>query len=218
VVICYLRQKEAAERTCAEIEERAVKAVAIRTNVGDESQLGQLFSSISESFGRLDVFISNAATGVIRPLHELDARAWSWTMDANARSLFLGAKAAGPLMSEGGRIVALSSQGASRVLDGYMVVGASKAAIESLGRYLAVELAPKGITVNVVSPGVVDTDALRYFPQREEMLQTAERKTPVRRLARPQDVAHAVDFLTSSRAAMITGHTLVVDGGASLLA
>lgn len=218
IVICYLRRREAAEQTCAEIEERAVKAVAIRANVGEESQLGKLFESIDEIFGRLDIFVSNAATGVIRSLDELDARAWTWTMDANARSLFLGAKAARALMGEGGRIVALSSQGAQRVLPGYMVVGASKAAIESLCRYLAVELAPDGITVNVVSPGVVDTDALRHFPAREEILQTARAKTPARRLAEPADVARAVDFLTSSQAAMITGQTLVIDGGASLLA
>lgn len=218
VVICYLRRREAAEQTCAEIEQHAVKAVAIRANVGEESQLGSLFESIEETFGRLDIFVSNAATGVIRSLDELDGRAWTWTIDANARSLFLGAKAAHGLMGEGGRIVALSSQGAQRVLPGYMVVGASKAAIESLCRYLAVELAPEGITVNVVSPGVVDTDALRHFPQRDEILQRARAKTPTGRLAEPGDVARAIDFLTSSQAAMITGQTLVIDGGASLLA
>ena len=218
VVICYLRRREAAEETCRALEERAVKAMAIRANVGDQVQLEQLFADIEETFGRLDIFVSNAATGVIRSLEELDLRAWTWTMDANARALFLGAKAASRLMGEGGRMIALSSQGAQRVLPGYMVVGASKAAIESLCRYLAVELAPRGITVNVVSPGAVDTDALRHFPERESILRAAESKTPAGRLVGPDDVAGAVDFLTSSGASMITGQTIVIDGGASLLA
>jgi enoyl-[acyl-carrier protein] reductase III len=218
VVVCYLRNREAAEDFCREAENFSVKAMAIRANVGDEAHINSLFSQIDETFGRLDVFVSNAATGVLKDLDRLDARAWSWTMDANARALLLGAKRAVPLMSNGGSIVSLSSQGSSRVLPGYMVVGASKAAIETLSRYLAVELAANGIRVNVVSPGVVDTDALHHFPQREAMLEAAEGKTPAGRLVTPEDVARAVDFLTSESASMITGHTLVVDGGASLLA
>ncbi|MDQ3992414.1 MAG: SDR family oxidoreductase, partial [Actinomycetota bacterium] len=218
LVVAYLRNRAAAEETCAAAEEHAVKALAVRANVGDERQLDALFDAVAETFGRLDVFVSNAATGVLKGLDELDARAWAWTMDANARAFFLGCKRAAPLMQDGGNVVALSSQGSSRVLPGYMVVGASKAALEAVARYLAVELGPRGIRVNVVSPGVVDTDALRHFPARDEMLATAGAKTPLGRLATPQDVAATIDFLTSERAAMITGQTLVVDGGAGVLA
>jgi enoyl-[acyl-carrier protein] reductase III len=218
LVIAYLRNRAAAEEVCREAEHEAVKAIAVRVNVGDEKQIDALFAEIDETFGRLDVLVSNAATGVIRGLDGLDAKAWAWTMDANARSLMLCAKAARPLMAHGGSIVSLSSQGAGRVLPGYMVVGASKAAIEAISRYLAVELAPMGIRVNVVSPGVVDTDALRHFPMREAMLSQAANTTPAGRLATPQDVADAVDYLTSDRAAMVTGHVLVVDGGSSVLA
>lgn len=218
LVIAYLRNRAAAEETCAQAEDHAVKAIAVRANVGDEGHVDALFDSVEETFGRLDVFVSNAATGVIRGLDDLDARAWAWTMDANARAFFLGAKRAAPLMREGGSIVALSSQGSTRVLPGYMVVGASKAALESVARYLAAELGARGIRVNVVSPGVVDTDALRHFPAREAMLEAARAKTPLGRLAAPEDVAEVVDFLTSERAGMVTGHTLVVDGGAGVLA
>jgi enoyl-[acyl-carrier protein] reductase III len=218
IIVGYLRNREAAEETCRLAEEESVKALAVRANVGDESHIDALFDQIAETFGRLDVLVSNAATGVIRGLDGLDSRAWAWTMDANARALFLCSKRAAPLMADGGSIVALSSLGSNRVLPGYMVVGASKAAIESLSRYLAVGLAPKGIRVNVVSPGVVDTDALRHFPQRAEMIEEALAKTPVGRLATPDDVARAVDFLTSEDASVITGHTLVIDGGVSLLA
>jgi enoyl-[acyl-carrier protein] reductase III len=177
-----------------------------------------LLRQMEDSFGRCDVIVSNAATGVIGSFENLDERAWSWTMDANARALMLLVKGALPFMSPGGRVVALSSQGATRVLPGYTVVGASKAAIESLARYLAVELGSRDVTVNVVSPGVVETDALRHFPNRDRIIGEACAKTPLRRLVRPEDVANAVDFLTSPGAEVITGQVLVVDGGASLLA
>ena len=218
LVVAYLRNRGAAEETCAAAEDHAVKALAVRANVGDEAHLNALFDRVDETFGRLDVFVSNAATGVLKDLDGLDSRAWSWTMDANARAFFLGAKRAAPLMRAGGHLIALSSQGSTRVLPGYMVVGASKAALEAVARYLAVELGPRGIRVNVVSPGVVDTDALRHFPAREEMLAAAHAKTPLGRLATPEDVAATVDFLTSERAGMITGQTIVVDGGAGVLA
>lgn len=216
LVVAYLRNRAAAEETCAAAEDHAVKAIAVRANVGDEAQLDALFDRVDETFGRLDVFVSNAATGVLKGLDDLDARAWAWTMDANARAFFLGAKRAAALMPDGGHIVALSSQGSSRVLPGYMVVGASKAALEAVARYLAVELGPRGIRVNVVSPGVVDTDALRHFPARDEMLAAARAKTPLGRLSTPDDVAATVGFLTSEHAPMITGQTIVVDGGAGL--
>lgn len=218
LVVGYLRNRAAAEEVCAAAEDHAVKAFAVRSNVGDEAHLDALFDRVAETFGRLDVFVSNAATGVLKGLDDLDSRAWSWTMDANARAFFLGSKRAAALMHDGGNVIALSSQGSSRVLPGYMLVGASKAALEAVARYLAVELAPRSIRVNVVSPGVVDTDALRHFPARDEMLEVARARTPAGRLVTPRDVAAVVDFLTSEGAGMVTGQTLVVDGGAGLLA
>ena len=217
VVVGYFRNRETAEETCNAIEGHGVKALAVKAHVGDEAQLDSLFDQVDEVFGRLDVFVSNAATGVIKPVAALDARAWSWTMDSNARPLLLGARRASQLMPDGGNIIAVSSLGATRVLPNYAVVGASKAAIEALVRYLAVEFAPK-IRVNAVSPGVVDTDALKHFPMREEMLEHAEVSTPAGRLVTPEDVAGVVGFLTSPEAGMITGQTVVIDGGASLMA
>lgn len=218
VVVCFLRNRAAADETCTLIEERGVKAHALKVHVGDPQRLAGLFDEAGETFGRVDVLVSNAATGVIKPLAELDLRAWEWTMDTNARALYLAALAARPLMPPGSSIVALSSGGAGRVLPGYSVVGTSKAALEALVRYIAVEFAPLGIRANAVSPGVVDTDALRHFPMRDEMLARARAATPAGRLVTPEDVARVVGFLVSEDASMITGQTIVVDGGAGLLA
>lgn len=217
LVVAYLRNRAAAEETCREAEDSAVKVMPVRANVGDEAQVESLFEEVGTTFGRLDILVSNAATGVIRDLAGLDSKAWSWTMDANARALLLGARAARPLMTSGGRIIALSSLGSTRVLPGYAVVGASKAAVESLIRYIAVEFGSAGITANVVAPGVVDTDALTHFPMRDEMLERG-RENPAGRLVTPEDVAHAISFLVSPGASMINGQILVVDGGAGVLA
>jgi enoyl-[acyl-carrier protein] reductase III len=166
----------------------------------------------------LDVLVHNAATGVIRPALEVEDKHWDWTLTANARALLSLARVAAPRMPAGSSIVGLSSLGSTRVLENYVLVGTSKAALESLVRYLAVELAPRGIRVNAVSAGVVETGALEHFPNREQMLASAHERTPVGRLVEPDDVAGAVVFLCSPGAAMICGQTLIVDGGYSLLA
>jgi enoyl-[acyl-carrier protein] reductase III len=154
---------------------------------------------------------------VIRSALETEDKHWDWTLNANARSLLAIARATVPAMDEGSAIVAISSLGSQRVLDNYVLVGTSKAALESIVRYLGVELAPRGIHVNAVSAGVVETEALEWFPNKDEMLATVHR-TPAGRLVAPDDVAAAVSFLCSPDAAMMCGQTLVVDGGFSLKA
>lgn len=218
VVFGYFRNGEAARETLRLVEDEGVKSLALKANLIDPDALSKSFDDIEEIFGRVDVFVSNAASGVIKPFGDLNERAWQWTMDANARAFFLGGSRARALMPDGGSMIGMSSGGANRVLPGYAVVGASKAAIEALARYMAVELAADGIRVNVVSPGVVDTEALKHFPMRDEMLDRARTQTPAGRLVTPDDVAAAVDFLTSERATMITGQVVTVDGGAGLLA
>jgi enoyl-[acyl-carrier protein] reductase III len=148
---------------------------------------------------------------------ETEDRHWDWTLNANARALLALTRACAPTMPDRSAIVAISSLGAQRVLDNYVLIGTSKAALESVVRYLAVELAPRDIRVNAVSAGVVETAALDHFPNRDEMLRTVDR-TPAGRLVEPDDVAAAVSFLCSDDAAMVRGQTLVVDGGFSLLA
>ena len=139
-------------------------------------------------------------------------------MEVNARALLGLVQALAPQMGSGGRVLALSSAGADRVLDYYGAIGASKAAMESLARHLAVELGPRGITVNVIRPGVVDTPALDYFPNRDQVLEVARMRTPNGRIAEPEDVAKTALFLASPLADMIQGQTITVDGGYSILA
>jgi enoyl-[acyl-carrier protein] reductase III len=213
VVLGYLRNDAAAEEAADELRGLGAETVLLRGNVTSRRVLDEV-----RALGRLDVVVHNAATGVIRPALEVDERHWDWTLGANARGLLSLTQAAVPSMPRGSSIVGLSSLGSARVLENYVLVGTSKAALESLVRYLAVELAPRGIRVNAVSGGVVETRALEHFPNREEMLDAARTRTPAGRMVEADDLAEAVCFLCSPGAEMIRGQTLVVDGGYSLLA
>ena len=213
VAIGYLRNDRAAEETARELETRGAQPVLVRGNVSSE----RVFRQVQE-LAPLDALIHNAATGVIRPALEVEDKHWDWTLGANARALLALTRAAAPRMPHGSSIVGISSLGSSRVLENYVLVGTSKAALESLVRYLAVELAPRGIRANAVSGGVVETGALQHFPNRGSMLGAARTRTPAGRMVEPDDIAAAVTFLCSPEAEMIRGQTLVVDGGFSLLA
>jgi len=210
ITIGYLRNDDAAEETAEELRALGTEPTLVRGNVTSQ----RVLDAVAE-LGPLDVLVHNAATGVIRPALETEDKHWDWTMNANARALLQLARVAAPGMPEGSSIVALSSLGAQRVLDNYVLVGTSKAALESLVRYLGVELAPR-IRVNAVSGGVVETGALEHFPNREEMVRIGA-ANPVGRLVTPDDIAGAVAFLCSPDADMIRGQTLIVDGGYSLL-
>src|SRR6185503_6457767 len=164
VAIGYLRNDKAAEATAEELRAKGAEPVLVRGNVSSERVAREVADP-----GPIRALVHNAATGVIRRALETEDKHWDWTMNANARALLQLARAAVPQMTDGGSIVAISSLGAQRVLDNYILVGTSKAALESLVRYLAVELAPR-IRVNAVSGGVVETGALEHFPNREEML------------------------------------------------
>jgi enoyl-[acyl-carrier protein] reductase III len=210
IAIGYLRNDTAAEETAEELRALGAEVPLVRGNVTSQRVLVEV-----AALGPLDVLVHNAATGVIRPALETEDKHWDWTVNANARALLQLARVAAPNMPDGSSIVALSSLGAQRVLENYVLVGTSKAALEALVRYLGVELAP-GIRVNAVSAGVVETAALEHFPNREEMLR-AGAANPVGRLVTPDDIAGAVAFLCSKDADMIRGQTIIVDGGFSLL-
>jgi enoyl-[acyl-carrier protein] reductase III len=213
VGVGYLRNDTAAEETAEQLRKLGAETVLVRGNVASERVAAEV-----RDLGRLDAVVHNAATGVIRSALDVEQKHWDWTLSANAWALVALAQAAAPAMEPGASILGVSSLGSVRVLENYVLVGTSKAALESLVRYLGVELAPRGIRVNAVSAGVVETEALDHFPNREQMLEAARTRTPAGRMVEPGDVADAVCFLCSPQADMVRGQTLVVDGGYSLLA
>ena len=218
VVINFFRNRAPAEETAREIESLGRRVLLVKADVGEIEGIEKLFAEVEREFGGLDIFVHNAASGYNRPVMEQKPKGWDWTMNINARALLFAAQKAAPLMEKrsGGHIVSITSAGASRVLPDYVVVGASKAALESLTRYLAVELASKNIAVNTVSPGVVETDVLKHFDtfrKETSLLDTIIQKTPAGRLVTPEDVAGVVGFLCTPAASMIRGQVIVVDGG-----
>src|SRR6185503_12128550 len=182
-----------AEETADELRALGAEPVLVRGNVTSSRVEEQV-----AALGPLDVLVHNAATGVIRPALETEDKHWDWTLNANARALLALTRVVAPSMPRGSSIV-----------------GISKAALEALVRYLAVELAPLDVRVNAVSAGVVETGALEHFPNREEMLASGA-GNPAGKLVTPEDIAGVVSFLCSPDAEMIRGQTLVIDGGWSL--
>jgi enoyl-[acyl-carrier protein] reductase III len=216
VAVNYYNSAAEAEALCAEIRAMGGRACALQASVGIPDSVDEMFTELAKHFDHLDIVVSNAASGVLKPALEMTLKHWRWCLETNALALNLLAQRAAPIMPPGGRIIAMSSLGASRAMPDYGFIGASKAALESLVRTLAQELGPRQIRVNAVSAGVVDTDALRYFPNREELLANFAHRTPAGPVLTPEDVAGAVYLLCLPEAAMITGHTLVVDGGFSI--
>ncbi len=209
VALGYLRNDRAAEEAAEEVRAAGAEPLLLRGNVASERVVRE-----AAELGPFDAVVHNAATGVIRPALETEEKHWDWTLSANARALLSLAKGLAPEMQAGSSFVGISSLGSTRVLENYVLV----AALEAVVKYLAVELAPRGIRVNAVSAGVVETGALDHFPNREQMISDSLERTPAGRLVEPRDVAEAVCFLCSDGADMVRGQTLLVDGGFSLLA
>jgi enoyl-[acyl-carrier protein] reductase III len=221
VVINFFRNRKPAETTAEEIRRLGRRALVVKANIGKIEQIEHLFDEAAAEFGGLDFLIHNAASGFNRPVMEQRPKGWNWSMNINARSLLFMAQKAAYLMESrrGGAIVSVSSPGGQRVLPDYVAVGASKAALEAVTRYLAIELAPKNIVVNAVSPGIVKTEGLQHFAAVREDVDIFERAkslTPAGRILTPEDVAGVVVFLCSPAAAMIRGQVIVVDGGYTL--
>lgn len=221
VVINFVRNENQAREVADAIEAFGRRALLVRANVGKIEGITTLFDTLESKWGGLDIFVSNAASGFNRPALQQRLEGWDHTLNVNARALLFAAQRAAPLMQArgGGHIVSITSPGATRVLPDYIAVGASKAALDALTRYLAVELAAANIIVNAVAPGVVETDALKHFAVLGDpaVIQRAVAATPAGRLVTPEDVAEVVAFLCSPAAAMIRGQILTVDGGYTLI-
>lgn len=219
LLVNYVRNEEAARQTVQAIISTGVKAIAFQANVGDPKACEALVEHTSRQFGGVDILIHNAAMGAFKPVHQLKANQWDLSLEINAKAFLTLTQKVVPLMEKkgGGNIIAISSLGAHRFLPFYGAIGISKAALETLVKYLAVELAPKKIRVNCVSGGAVETDALRSYPNFSELKKEIARKTPAGRIGEPDDLARVVAFLVSPESSWICGQTLIADGGLSLV-
>src|SRR3989338_93129 len=215
VAINYLRNKSAADEVAKSLKKTPL---LLKGNVGKEEDVATMFETVEKEWGSLDIVVSNAASGVLKPPLELTLHHFHWTMDINSWALLALAQKAVPLMKSGGKIIGISSLGSVRAISNYTLVGASKAALESIVRHLAQELASKKINVNAISAGVVDTDALKHFSNRDQLISNSQQKTPAGRLVEPKDVAKVALFLCSDLSEMIHGQTIIIDGGYSIVA
>ncbi len=216
VVVTFLRSRNAADAIIDQLKSLGTNPHAIRINMGAQEKLPKIFTEIKEKYGRLDILVSNAALGIYTSALDINDKAWQLSMNTNAEAFLQCVKLGQELMPNGSKIVALSSLGSVRYIDGYAAIGASKAAIETLTRYFAYELAPRHINVNTVSGGFIDTDALKGFPSYDKMVEEVIRRTPFRRVGNVDDIADVVVFLCTKKASWITGQVIVVDGGYSL--
>jgi enoyl-[acyl-carrier protein] reductase III len=219
VVINYFRRTSQAEAAAQEARNKGVNAHIIKANVGEPEKVDAMFQEIEAKFGKLDILVSNAASGVARSAMDLDTKSWEWTMDINARALLLCTQKAVKLMPHGGQIVSISSLGSRMAMPVYTAVGVSKAALEALTRYLAIELAAKNIRVNCVTAGAVETEALKIYANDKSLpfstFMTVQ-NTPAGRMVQPADVANLVYFLCSEESFMIRGQVITIDGGYSI--
>ena len=226
VSFSYFSDHEGAESTRTALAALGHETTPLRVNFGDRASTAEFLSELQQRFERLDILVHAAASGVFRSPLELSPRHVDWVLDVNAKALLwlvqrlLGNSDDTPakrLMLPGASIVALSSLGAERAIPDYTALGSAKAALVGLVRQLALPLGPLGVRINVVSPGLVETGALDHFPNRAALVHEAERRTPLGRLALPDDVADVILFLCSPAAAMVHGQVLHVDGGYSVV-
>jgi len=218
VIANYLRNQQAAEDLKAIAAKEGLAISLCRADLTTEKGLEQLDQSVKELGPQLSGLVYCAATGIHRPIEELTDRHFDWTFSLNVRAFFKLIKLTKARFSKGSSIVAISSSGATRVLPYYSLVGSSKGALEALARHFAVELAPDGIRVNILTAGAVLTDAWKAMPNSEARIAETIRRTPAGRLVTAEEVAHGAQFLCSDASAGIVGHTLILDGGTGIMA
>lgn len=215
IVLNYLENDDEAEKTRAKLEENDKQCILVRANIAHPAGVDELFDAIEGQIAGLDYFVHCAAITSFKPISTIKPNQWDITMNTNARSFLQCVQKAAILMTEG-RVVAVSSLGGQRTVPNYGAMGPTKAALEAVVRYLAFELGPRGIRVNAVAGGLVDTQSLDLFPHKDELIRNAVERTPLKRLATPDDIADIVLFLLSPAARWVQGQTITADGGMSL--
>ena len=219
IAVNFVRNEEAAQESVRALNRHGIRAIPFQANVGDPEAVNTLVEQVMKEFGRIDILIHNAAIGSFKPVFQLKMNQWDLSVDINAKAFLNLTQKVAPIMEKNGSgsIIAISSLGARRFIPDYGAIGISKAALEALVKYLAVELAPKNIRVNCVSGGPVETDALKLFPKYRQLAQEVVAKTPAGRIGQPDDLARVVAFLVSPESEWIYGQTIIADGGLSLV-
>ena len=221
VVVTYKKNADLADETLREIRALGADGITVQLDVEQPESIEALFATVTEKYGKLDMFIASAAASAFKPVAELKLHHLDRNYATNIRSFVLGAQAAAAIMPDGGRIVAITSYGSLRAFPTYASLGAAKAANEAYVKFMATEFGPRGITVNAVNGGLIDTDSLDYFYNSVPgmaPIETVLEKIPLQRKGTADEVADAVDFLLSEKAGYITGQTLSVDGGLTVVA
>ncbi len=213
VVVNYLMNEDAAQETAELVRDAGGTPLVVQGDVRSEKDCKRLAATLD----RYDVVVHNAAIGALKATEKIRTPQWDLTLESSLRPFWLLSKLCLDFIAPGGSIIGITSTGSRKFVPGYSAMGAAKAGVEALTRQLAVELSPRKIRVNTVCGGLIDTEALRYFPERERMTKFATEYTPLGRMGQPQDMADAVRLLVSPQASFITGQVLVVDGGLSLL-
>ncbi len=221
VAINFVTNESGAREVANEVLALGSRALLVKGDVSEEEDVRTMVEMVGKEWGGLDVLVSNAASGGFRPMRAATCRNFDAAMHTNARALLLLVQAALPWFersTQQKKVVAVSSHGSDRALPDYGLIGASKAALESLIRHMALEFGGLGINFNTVLAGLVATDSTKQMPHAEEAYRLADASMMIggaRRLM-PEDVAEAICFLASPASDLVQGHTLVIDGGASL--
>ncbi len=217
LVLNYLDKKDAAEETAEIVKQAGSIAHLLQGNLMDPMDAKRLAKQAVEQLGQVDYFIHCAALGSFKRTAAIKSNQWDLSMNINAKAFLMMCQQIKPVMPAGSSIVALSSSGSNKVVPNYGAIGISKAALESLVRYLAVDYIPDGVRVNTVSGGFIDTQSLSAFPEYERLRDEAAKRTPAGRIGNPDDLASVVEFLCSDESRWIVGQVLLADGGMSLV-
>src|SRR5579883_2251231 len=215
VVVNYSSSKAGAEAVTKEIASMGGKAIAVKANLSKPKEIEHLFAKANKAFGRVDILVNNAGIYEFLPLEKVTENHFHNQFNPNVLGLLLASQAAArQLNGTGGSIINISSIVSTLAVPESAVYSGTKGAVDAITRSLASELGPRGIRVNAIRPGMVETEGARAIGITESDLRKhVESQTPLGRIGQPQDIAGAAVFLASDESAWITGETLVVSGG-----
>lgn len=217
VIVNYVTSRGAAERVAGAIRDLGRRTAVVKADVSEQEDVVAMVDFVRSSFGRLDILVSNAATGGFRPLLTATSRHFEATMNTNVRALMFLVQAAFPLLERSvgrAKVIALSSSGSHLAHPQYGLIGSSKAALESMVRHFALEIGEQGVNLNIVLAGLVETDSFRMMPDQEKIREhRRSRSMTGDKSLTARDVADAVLYLASPLSDMVQAQTLVIDGG-----